>query len=342
VRQIKKSVSRLDTTSDIGLENLVNVLHHFAFGGEYQPNDAAKLDADTTNEPLVEEYCECSCDKAKAKASRSSLLHLSLSIGKAKANEAGGCEHAGKEYDEEEEDKQIKRKENLLQELLKIEKQLEVQKKQSLASATNSTSSRQSPKKEEASKATTASSASNYDHISMINKYLIKKCEYDLNRLYKTKLRALQQKPIEMKANEVASQPVKSAKKRLISSSSSSSPSSLVKADEDGPREEEKSESIKTSSITNTLMEFKKLSIDNIESGNSSSFSTIINQSGLSQNSKSTSISLSDIQPTLFFKSAPSKSQPTSSGSYSFFFNYDYFTLIDVVVFFVANKFKNI
>ena len=311
MRQIKKSVSRLDTTSDIGLENLVNVLHHFAFGGEYQPNDAAKLDAET-NEPLVEEYCECSCDKAKAKASRSSLLHLSLSIGKAKTNDVG-CEHVRQEYDEEEEDKQIKRKENLLQELLKIEKQLEVQKKQSLA--TNNTNNRQSPKKEETSKATTASSASNYDHISMINKYLIKKCEYDLNRLYKTKLRALQQKPIEMKTNEVASQPVKSAKKRLISSSSSS-PSSLAKADEDGPKEEEKSESIKTSSITNTLMEFKKLSIDNIESGNSSSFSTIINQSGLSQNSKSTSISLSDIQPTLFFKSAPTKSQPTSSGSY--------------------------
>lgn len=36
VKQIKKSVSRLDTTSDIGLENLVNVLHHFAFGIEQQ------------------------------------------------------------------------------------------------------------------------------------------------------------------------------------------------------------------------------------------------------------------------------------------------------------------
>lgn len=36
VKQIKKSVSRLDTTSDIGLETLVNVLHHFAFGIEQQ------------------------------------------------------------------------------------------------------------------------------------------------------------------------------------------------------------------------------------------------------------------------------------------------------------------
>lgn len=37
VKQIKKSVSRLDTTSDLGLENLVNVLHHFAFGDQSTP-----------------------------------------------------------------------------------------------------------------------------------------------------------------------------------------------------------------------------------------------------------------------------------------------------------------
>ena len=45
------------------------------------------------------------------------------------------------------------------------------------------------------------SNNNNYDHISMINKYLIKKCQYDLNRLYKIKLKQLQQKPIELLSN---------------------------------------------------------------------------------------------------------------------------------------------
>ncbi|RNA26208.1 ankyrin repeat domain-containing, partial [Brachionus plicatilis] len=113
VKQIRKSVTKLDTTSELGVENLVNVLHHFAFG-DMTPSES----------------------KAKKK----------------------------------------RNKDDISLELLKIEKQLEVQRKSKVKSHN-----------------------SNYDHMSMINKYLIKRCQCELNRLYKIKLKQLQ----EQKINEI-------------------------------------------------------------------------------------------------------------------------------------------
>ena len=243
---------------DIGLENLVNVLHHFAFGdsksvdynfkidseGSSNCNNSLDIDGnslkkfkniddtgsvschildinsgfrdliidkkvanqqqDQTNEindqpcfeassVIVEELCNCENHTSnQRKESSPSLLHLSLSYGKGKS-----CAHTDYKlkqellndvnnyFEEEDEDEQIKRKENLLQELLKIEKQLDSQKNKVPRNSTV-----KSTKHEE------INVSNNYDHISMINKYLIKKCQYDLNRLYKIKLRQLQQKPI--------------------------------------------------------------------------------------------------------------------------------------------------
>ena len=102
-------------------------------------------------------------------------------------------------FGDEDEDEQIRRKESLLQELLKIERQLECQKSCH-------------EKAEE--------TASNYDHISMINKYLIKKCQYDLNRLYKLKLRQLQKRPLELR--EPAEQPASGVHALSLSSISNS------------------------------------------------------------------------------------------------------------------------
>lgn len=145
---------------------------------------------------IVEELCNCEHEEStQRRGSSSSLLHLSLSYGKGKT-----CAHTeyklkqellndvNNYFEEEDEDEQIKRKENLLQELLKIEKQLDSQKNQGQKQT--------SPMK--ANKQDEINASNNYDHISMINKYLIKKCQYDLNRLYKIKLKQLQQKPIEL------------------------------------------------------------------------------------------------------------------------------------------------
>jgi hypothetical protein len=51
VEQIKRSVSRLDASSDIGLENLVNVLHHFAFGDSRASGAGADGEARELPEP---------------------------------------------------------------------------------------------------------------------------------------------------------------------------------------------------------------------------------------------------------------------------------------------------
>ena len=376
IKQIKKSVSRLDATSDIGLESLVNVLHNFAFGDAHQSEQTpVKLSGNDTNhtsavkttlkklksvsshhhctslnchlldmnadfrELLRENHHEeaaghnddltCSCEQqqfnfdnfcsnlsSQPGSNHSSLLHLSLSIGKGKHNESVESSNRciefesklkqelmcdeGKYFDEEDEDEQIKRKENLLHELVKIEKQLELQKK---------TAAFGSP--------ASSNNSSNYDHISMINKYLIKKCQFDLNRLYKSKLKQLQQRPgtdeppTVDKANKQAAQKSKTtfsnvagataanavsknAKKRFISSSSSSSSSSsfsssknsfstvnhglsppakpyqnldfkqLIAAQQD-EAQAASNISMQTQSISNSLVEFKMFSNTNQE-----------------------------------------------------------------------------
>ena len=380
IKQIKKSVSRLDATSDIGLESLVNVLHNFAFGdaqsmeqcpvkpGGNDVNytsavkstlkklksvsshhhctslnchlldmnaDFRELLRENTHEEAAhnDENVTCSCEQqqfnfdnfcsnlnSQPGSSHSSLLHLSLSIGKGKHNESVEssnrciefesklkqelmCDEA-KYFDEEDEDEQIKRKENLLHELVKIEKQLELQKKTAAFGSPATT--------------TTSNNSSNYDHISMINKYLIKKCQFDLNRLYKSKLKQLQQRPAADepptldKANKLAPQKTKTsfsnvtsagaaaavsknAKKRFISSSSSSSSSSsfsssknsfsavnhglsppsakpyqnldfkqLIAAQQD-ETQQAANQSMQTQSISNSLVEFKMFSNTNQE-----------------------------------------------------------------------------
>ncbi|CAF0726075.1 unnamed protein product [Brachionus calyciflorus] len=234
VKQIKKSVSKLDTTSDLGLENLVNVLHHFAFGET--PTESKNLKKKRNNHNAnqnhihkqedislvsIEEFCECKCQgKCTESSSTTStdadkLLHLSLSIGNSKLEQeqqecsdgaASEYETEDEQEEPEDEDEQIKKKENLLQELLKIEKQLEVQRK-TKQKAQNS----------------------NYDHISMINKYLIKKCQYDLNKLYKIKLKQLQEQKInEAKPDKIAKKCSHASKK---SSSNSSTPKSSTSED---------------------------------------------------------------------------------------------------------------
>lgn len=210
VKQIKKSVTKLDTTSDLGVENLVNVLHHFAFGDiptESKPKK--KRNKDDISLVSIEEFCECKCQGNCNDTSDDKLLHLSLSIGSSSAKideSTSQCEQIveceseledNEMMDDEDEDEQIKKKENLLQELLKIEKQLEIQRKSKLKNQN-----------------------SNYDHMSMINKYLIKRCQCELNRLYKIKLKQLQ----EQKINEIKAEKIKKCAKK--SSSNSSTPKS--------------------------------------------------------------------------------------------------------------------
>jgi ankyrin repeat protein len=346
IKQIKKSVSRLDTTSDIGLENLVNVLHHFAFGDNNQKQslnakksmikqETESVDDDDDDDDdfencgvVVEELCSCErreinlnkyCQQhdhqdPSIKTNRnnngsSSLLHLSLSIGKkSEADDlkfkqnllSSKLEERYLDYFEEvhNEDEQIKRKENLLQELLKIEKQLDSQKNlnnlnEIASSISPSITIKNSPSAQPSQPVDTKTNNSNnnnnnnsnnYDHISMINKYLIKKCQYDLNRLYKIKLKQLQQKPIEIKpptnfqiggsntaitattttttTTQSSMKNIKTAKKRLISSSSSSSSTSSPSVIKQQQQKEtsNNSSTVISASISNSLIEFKKLS----------------------------------------------------------------------------------
>lgn len=199
VKQIKKSVTKLDTTSDLGVENLVSVLHHFAFGDIPTETKAKKKrNKDDISLVSIEEFCECKCQGNCNETSDDKLLHLSLSIG-SKIDENDCCEQVieyesdDDEIDDEDEDEQIKKKENLLQELLKIEKQLEIQRKSKIKNQN-----------------------SNYDHMSMINKYLIKRCQCELNRLYKIKLKQLQ----EQKINEIKAEKIKKCSKKSTSNSS--------------------------------------------------------------------------------------------------------------------------
>jgi len=249
-----KKFKNLDDTATSGCHLLdVNASFHDLILENRKDVEFSDLSAGIVSESIVEEVCNCDRDTCGSNAS--SLLHLSLSIGKGgkaattcPTTEAASTEFKLKQellndvtnyFEEEDEDEQIKRKENLLQELLKIEKQLEMQKKQQ-HQVTKSPATGAKCSQDE------MNNSNNYDHISMINKYLIKKCQYDLNRLYKIKLKQLQQKPIELsKCMLENKQPVslkldsskqtaascpttvtKSAKKRLISSSSSSSSSS--------------------------------------------------------------------------------------------------------------------
>jgi ankyrin repeat protein len=235
----------------------------------------------------------------------SSLLHLSLSIGKkSEADDlkfkqnllSSKLEERYLDYFEEvhNEDEQIKRKENLLQELLKIEKQLDSQKNlnnlnEIASSISPSITIKNSPSQPVDNKTNNSNNNNNnnnnYDHISMINKYLIKKCQYDLNRLYKIKLKQLQQKPIEIKpptnfqiggsnsainatttttsTTQSSMKNIKTAKKRLISSSSSSSSTSspsVIKQQQQQKETSNNSSTVISASISNSLIEFKKLS----------------------------------------------------------------------------------
>lgn len=140
----------------------------------------------------------------------------------------------------------------------------------------------------------------------------------------------------------------KSAKKRLISSSSSSSNSSgtshtaallhnqqLPKKDEldfqaikeimpklissDQAPQPSLSNNVNTlsSSISNSLIEFKKLSNTAQETAEKQHIvneqSSILNTSGALNNSLNTPVSLSDIQTTLFFKSSPNQQTTTTT-----------------------------
>lgn len=188
-----------------------------------------------TSGVIVEEMCNCEKEHCQAfptghgsnqrRGSSSSLLHLSLSIGKSAvpAKPPQTTEYKLKQellndvsnyFEEEDEDEQIKRKENLLQELLKIEKQLDLQKRQAVGGHAKTGSPTHKTRAQEE-----LNNSNNYDHISMINKYLIKKCQYDLNRLYKIKLKQLQQKPIEFGKSEPEKQAVKTLGQQKVPTS---------------------------------------------------------------------------------------------------------------------------
>lgn len=205
----------------------------------------------------------------------------------------------------------------------------------------------------------------------MINKYLIKKCQYDLNRLYKIKLKQLQQKPLELaaaasgrslqhqqgqsKVTAPGGVAAKGAggKKRLISSSSSSSSSASCANNKAAHRQETPESvavelkgntaagngsiegeglapslsgsfgsSLSLTSISNSLVEFKKLANSKQQEQESpagagkksceGSASTLSGTSGLGS-ALSPPVSLSDIQTTRFFKSSGQKQSQTVS-----------------------------
>lgn len=79
VKQIKKSVSRLDTTSDLGLENLVNVLHHFAFGIEQQQQQVEIKKTKNQKQLIVDATNKPSLASSQAAAANKSSKQKSLS-----------------------------------------------------------------------------------------------------------------------------------------------------------------------------------------------------------------------------------------------------------------------
>lgn len=155
-------VDYLSTKPDIALENLVNMLHKLAFG-----ENSERVVTTTTV--------------------------VSKKTSSLKSNSNSNNKNQSKE-------EQIKRKENLLKELQKIEKQLEDKAEtqariNSLAltsnsnqiSASSSSSSTgatcTSCSATNTNKSSSLSEMTNYQKICMINKYLITKCEDDLNKI---------------------------------------------------------------------------------------------------------------------------------------------------------------
>lgn len=342
------------TKSDIQIENLVNVLHHFAFGEHNHHNNDGlkkiKSSESGENSNISEDYCDCDAISPsaaaasflansrqskqvkgktstvnKSKSDKSSTLHLSLSLAKSSKKEQDGqdatidrefnpdeqyedlneydnqvededlgednneYESNQDDYDDDyedliDEDEQIKKKENLLHELQRIEKQFELKRKQQQQELSLEPLTKKVGEPASTSNSTDSLMAHfNIDSMTTVNKYLIRRCETDLNRLYKSKLRQLQQRSM----NETSSS-------GTGGSSRTTSFSKLMMHKDSGIKKLIQRGRAGSSSEISVGGEKRKLAMpEGLELAKPYSNHT-------------TTISLSDIQPTLFFKSSPS------------------------------------